>query len=232
MKKVGFIGAYDKTDLIIYVAKILTALNKSVLIVDATTTQKSRYVVPAINPTVKYVTEYEEIDIAVGFSGIEDIKEYLGVSEMQKLEYDIVLIDTDTQVGFENYNLQESDKNYFVTSFDIYSLKKGLEIISNLTNPIKLTKILFSKDMIKEEDDYLNYLSLGKKVIWEDYKIYFPMENGDLSVIYENQRVAKIKFKKLSIQYKDGLAYIAEEILGDISDMQVRRIIKNIEKGV
>jgi len=232
MKKVGFIGAYDKTDLIIYVAKILTALNKSVLIVDATTTQKSRYVVPAINPTVKYVTEYEEIDIAVGFSGIEDIKEYLGVSEMQKLEYDIVLIDTDTQEGFENYNLQESDKNYFVTSFDIYSLKKGLEIISNLTNPIKLTKILFSKDMIKEEDDYLNYLSLGKKVIWEDYKIYFPMENGDLSIIYENQRVAKIKFKKLSIQYKDGLAYIAEEILGDISDMQVRRIIKNIEKGV
>ena len=232
MKKVGFIGAYDKTDLIIYVAKILTALNKSVLIVDATTTQKSRYVVPAINPTVKYVTEYEEIDIAVGFSGIEDIKEYLGVSEMQKLEYDIVLIDTDTQEGFENYNLQESDKNYFVTSFDIYSLKKGLEIISNLTNPIKLTKILFSKDMIKEEDDYLNYLSLGKKVIWEDYKIYFPMENGDLSVIYENQRVAKIKFKKLSIQYKDGLAYIAEEILGDISDMHVRRIIKNIEKGV
>lgn len=232
MKKVGFIGAYDKTDLIIYVAKILTALNKSVLIVDATTTQKSRYVVPAINPTVKYVTEYEEIDIAVGFSGIEDIKEYLGVSEMQKLEYDIILIDTDTQEGFENYNLQESDKNYFVTSFDIYSLKKGLEIISNLTNPIKLTKILFSKDMIKEEDDYLNYLSLGKKVIWEDYKIYFPMENGDLSVIYENQRVAKIKFKKLSIQYKDGLAYIAEEILGDISDMQVRRIIKNIEKGV
>lgn len=232
MKKVGFIGAYDKTDLIIYVAKILTALNKSVLIVDATTTQKSRYVVPAINPTVKYVTEYEEIDIAVGFSGIEDIKEYLGVSEMQKLEYDIILIDTDTQEGFENYNLQESDKNYFVTSFDIYSLKKGLEIISNLTNPIKLTKILFSKDMIKEEDDYLNYLSLGKKVIWEDYKIYFPMENGDLSIIYENQRVAKIKFKKLSIQYKDGLAYIAEEILGDISDMQVRRIIKNIEKGV
>lgn len=232
MKKVGFIGAYDKTDLIIYVAKILTTLNKNVLIVDATTTQKSRYVVPAINPTVKYVTEYEEIDIAVGFSGIEDIKGYLGVSEMQKLEYDIVLIDTDTQEGFENYNLQESDKNYFVTSFDIYSLKKGLEIISNLTNPIKLTKILFSKDMIKEEDDYLNYLSLGKKVIWEDYKIYFPMENGDLSVIYENQRVAKIKFKKLSVQYKDGLAYIAEEILGDISDMQVRRIIKNIEKGV
>ena len=26
MKKIGFIGAYDKTDLIIYIAKILTTL--------------------------------------------------------------------------------------------------------------------------------------------------------------------------------------------------------------
>ena len=31
MKKIGFIGAYDKTDLIIYIAKILTTLKKKVL---------------------------------------------------------------------------------------------------------------------------------------------------------------------------------------------------------
>ena len=30
MKKIGFIGAYDKTDLILYVAKILTVLGKKV----------------------------------------------------------------------------------------------------------------------------------------------------------------------------------------------------------
>ena len=28
MKKIGFIGAYDKIDLIIYIAKILTVLKK------------------------------------------------------------------------------------------------------------------------------------------------------------------------------------------------------------
>ena len=32
MKKIGFIGAYDKTDLILYVAKILTTLNKTTII--------------------------------------------------------------------------------------------------------------------------------------------------------------------------------------------------------
>ena len=36
MKTIGFIGAYDKTDLIIYIARILTAMNKRVLVIDTT----------------------------------------------------------------------------------------------------------------------------------------------------------------------------------------------------
>lgn len=232
MKKVGFIGVYDKIDLIIYVAKILTTLNKKVLVIDATTIQKARYVVPAINPTITYVTEYEGIDIAVGFQNIQDIKRYLGISEKQQLEYDIVLIDTDNIESFKSFKLEESFKNYFVTSFDAYSLKKGLEILNGLDTVINLTKVLFSEEMLKEDDDYLNFLSLGYKIVWNEYRIYFPIENGDLSVIYENQKIAKIKFKKLSVQYKDGLAYISEEILGDVSEFSVRKAIKTIEKGV
>lgn len=232
MKKIGFIGAYDKTDLIIYVAKILTTLQKKVLVVDATTNQKARYVIPVINPTTMYVTEYEEIDIAVGFSNFSDIKKYLGIPEDQEFEYDIVLIDTDNIEGIQNFDLSNAQKNYFVTSFDAYSLKKGLEALVDLKSVMSLTKILYSKEMLKEEDDYLNFLSLGYKIIWSENRIYFPIENGDLSVIYENQRVAKIKFRKLSIQYKDSLAYLAEEILGDTSENMIRRAIKTIEKGI
>lgn len=232
MKKIGFIGAYDKTDLIIYVAKILETLNQKVLVIDATINQKARYVVPVISPTTEYVTEYEDIDIAVGFSNEESIKRYLGLADDQEMEYDIVLVDTDNYKGFADFQLKEAQKNYFVTSFDVYSLKKGLEIINDLEEPVSLTKVLFSKEMLKEEDDYLNFLSLGYKVIWNEYRIYFPIENGDLSVIYENQRVAKVKFKKLSVQYKDGLAYIAEEILGDANETRVRKAIKTIERGV
>ena len=232
MKEIGFIGAYDKTDLMLYIAKILTILKKKVLVIDATINQKARYIVPVINPTVKYVTEFEGIDIAVGFENISDIKKYLGLSDEQEMEYDIIFVDTDNTKGFNTFKLEEANKNYFVTSFDNYSLKKGLEVISELKNPISLTKILFASEMLKEEDDYLNFLSLGYKVIWNEYRVYFPLENGDLNVIYENHRVAKIKFKKLSIQYKDGLAYLAEEILGNVSESNVRRAIKTIEKGV
>lgn len=56
MKKIGFIGAYDKTDLLLNIAKVLTVMNYRVLVVDSTINQKARYVVPAIDPTVSYIT--------------------------------------------------------------------------------------------------------------------------------------------------------------------------------
>ena len=210
----------------------MTELGQNILVVDSTVNQRAKYVVPAINPTLKYITEFEGIDIAVGFSNIEDIKNYLSLSENQDLEYDYMLVDTDKVEGFEQYNLKSADKNFFVTSFDGYSLKKGLEILCELKEVISLTKILFSEYILKEEDDYLNFLSLGYKIIWNEYKIYFPIENGDLSVIYENQRVAKIKFKKLSVQYKDSMVDVVTGILSNVSEGKVRKAIKNIEKGV
>ena len=232
MKKIWFIGSYDKIDLIIYIAKILATLGKKVLVVDATINQKARYVVPVINPTKKYITEYEQVDIAVGFTNFQDIKAYLGVAEDEEVDYDFAFFDTDNGDAIDNFSLEECIKNYFVTSFDAYSLKKGLEALMGLKSVMSLTKILFSKEMSVEEDDYLNFLSLGYKIVWNENKIYFPIENGDLSAIYENQRVAKIRFKNLSVEYKDQLEYISEQILEDVSRATIRKVIKNIERQI
>lgn len=229
MKKIGFIGVYDKTDMILNLAKILTAMGKNVLVVDSTLNQKARYVVPAIDPTVSYITSFEDIDVAVGFESLENIKNYIGTT--RELSYDIALIDIDNVEKIEKFQMENANINYFVTSFDVYSLKKGLEIIMGVKTPINLTKILYSKDMLKEEDDYLNFLSLGCKVEWNDMIIYFPIENGDLSVLAENQRVQKIKLKKLSVQYKDSLIFIAQQILGEKTDSNIRRVEKALEKG-
>lgn len=229
MKKIGFIGAYDKTDLILNIAKILTTMKKRILVIDSSINQKAKYVVPAIDPTVSYITSFEEIDVAIGFNDLDEVKKYTGVNE--ELPYDIILIDCDSIERLERFELEGADKNYFVTSFDVYSLKKGLELISNISVAIKLTKVLFTQEALKEDDDYLNYLSLGYKVIWEDEIIYFPLENGDYSAIVENQRLQKIKFRRLSIQYKESICYMAQQILELNSDSSVRKAIKFIEKG-
>ena len=224
---------YDKTDLILNIAKILTTMHKKVIVVDSTITQKAKYVVPVINPTVTYITDFEDIDVAVGFKNENEIKNYLGISETEQLPYDIMLVDVDNEQGLSEFGLMNNEiKNYFVTAFDLYSLKRGLEILSAVKTPMALTKILFAKEILKEEDDYLNFLSLGYKIMWNEYRIYFPIENGDWSVLAENQRVAKIKLKKLSTQYKDSLIYIVSEILNDTSENQIRKAVKTIERGV
>lgn len=214
MEKVGFVGGYDKTDLIIYTARILTELGNKVIIIDTTQKQKTRYVVPAINPTVSYVTEFEKIDVAVGFKDFKSIKSYLGEND-EEFSYDYALIDIDDMALLSQTALAITDKTYFVTAFDLYSLKKGVEILGNIKNPLRLTKIYFTKTFYNEEDEYLEFLALGKKVIWNDKIIYFPVENGDETAISENQRLGKIKFKNLSTDYKEGIVNLASDISGE-----------------
>ena len=228
MKKIGFIGAYDKTDIILGIAKVLAVANKKVLVLDNTLTQKCKYVVPVINPTKSYITTYEDIDIAVGFENIEKLKHYLGLQDDEKMDYDFFLVDTDSFEGLSTFGLQAADNVYFVTSFDSYSLKKGIEILSQLGVPTKITRIFFSKEMSKEEDEYFDYLSLGIKAIWNEEKIYFPLENGDFPAIMENQRISKIKFSNLSNEYKENIRFLVNDIEPQIGKGTIKNIIKEL----
>lgn len=225
MKKIGFIGAFEKTDLIIYTAKILTEVKKRVLVIDTTILQKARYIVPAIAPTKFYVTEYEGIDIAVGFDDIESVDRYLNNIEAN---YDIVLIDIDSAKMFNTFYLTNADKLYFVTAFDSFSLRKGIEIISNLNQRVNMTKILFQRDIIEEDDEYLNLLSLTAPVEWNQEKFYFPYDQGDLTAIIENQRVTKIKFKNLSQEFRDSLSMLAQEIIPETRYGEIKRVFKSL----
>lgn len=231
MKKINFIGAFDKTDMIIYIAKILVELGKKVLIIDATVNQKARYVIPAIdNETMSYVTNYLDIDLAVGFSDYSGIKQYLGMPESAVFTYDYILVDIDNPELLNTFEVYDSTKNYFVTSSDLFSLKRGLEVLRGIEVPLELTKVYFSNKMSKAEDDYLNFLSLGYKIQWQDEKIYFPLQTEDQDVMMENQRLSRIKFKGLSSGFKDTLIYIAQEISNDQNG--VKRAYKQIERGV
>ena len=154
MRKIGFIGAYDKIDFVIYIAKILVEMGQRVLVVDGTITQKARYIVPTIEPTTTYITEFEGIDIAVGLKSLSHIKDYLGIPEINGLLYDIVLIDTDMAEGVENYEMENCEKIYFATSFDMYSIKRGIESISGIQTTVNATKVWItnSGDVVLEHN--------------------------------------------------------------------------------
>ena len=90
MKNICFIGAFDKLDLILYIAKTINELGKKVIVVDATQIQKAKYIVPTINPTKSYITRFEDIDIALGFESYEEIERYIGFTEEQKMKCQLI----------------------------------------------------------------------------------------------------------------------------------------------
>ena len=230
MKTIGFIGAYDKTDSIMYIAKILTEMKKKVIIVDATITQKSKYVIPTVENKNEYITNYSNIDFAIGFTNYNDIKTYLGMPQSAAFTYDYMLIDIDNSDLLNNFDVYSSKKTYFVTSFDLYALKKGVEVLKRLSLPVEITKVYFSNLMSQTEDDYFNYIATGCRVKWNQDKIYFPLLNEDLDVIKENQRLSKIRFKGLSNEYKTSLMEWTQDICGDSNG--VKKACRQIERGV
>ena len=194
MEQIGFIGRYDKTDVIIYVAKILKELGNKVLVLDTTQKQKTRYVVPAINPTISYITEFQGIDVAIGFENFGAVQEYLGIGD-EELLYDYALVDLDSIDGANRIGLSINDKTYFVTAFDLYSLKKGVEILGDLKNPLKLTKVYFSRTCYNEDDEYLEFLALGRKVPKK-------LENGNVTELtFENKTYKGTVEKSQSVFY-------------------------------
>lgn len=228
MRKIGFVGVYDKTDLILCIAKVLACVGKKVCILDATTTQKCKYVVPVLNPTRSYITNFDDIDVAVGFENMEELRQYLGLENDEPIDYDIILIDVDDYEAFTNFDLANSDKLYYSTSFDLYSLKKGIQLLKEINKPLKMTKIYFSKEMLDEEEQYFDYLTLGLRIVWTQEKVGFFLENGDQAALIENQRVEKIKLKNMSNVYRENIEFIVNLIDNTIGKKKIKDVIKNL----
>lgn len=225
MEKIGFIGACDKTNILIYIAKILEIMGKRVIVVDTTMTQKTKYLVPSISPSRTFITDYENVDYAGGFKSLQDLSQYLGVEE-QNMQYDYMLIDIDHEKAVEYFEIENKKQNYFVTAFDMYSLTRGVEILKNFTEPMNLSKILYDYSIKKEDEEYLNYLTLDTKVAWNEFDLYLNISGYDKQVIEENERVHKTRFKKLSPSYQEGLLFIVQDIMKEISVNKMKKMIK------
>lgn len=225
MEQIGFIGALDKKDLLLNIAKILTLLGKRVLIVDATMIQRFRYIVPIVSngQSRTYISEYQGIDVALGFMNLNSIVQYLG----QTLTYDYILIDTDNIQTVNSFALPRLNKNFFVTSYDEYELQKGMEIFNFLQTPMELYKIIVSSDITKKEEDYLDYLMGQTSSKWKEEKIMFPDSDQDRKVTLENQLSKEIKFKRHTQGYKNCLEYITSLVAGEsIDQREIKQAIK------
>lgn len=227
MVQIGFIGAYDKKDLLLNICDILNYLGKKTLIVDATSMQRLRYIVPMVSnkPTITFVSEYHQIDVALGFLNLRDIAQYLG----NDLNYDYVIIDTDNIQTLNYFMVAASKKVFFTTSYDGYDVKKGVEILNYIQNPIQVTKVILSADITANQENYLENLVKNPNITWTQEKVEFADEINNRRVTLQNQLSNEIKLKQYSSTYKDSLEYLISLIAeNDISQSDIKRAIRRI----
>lgn len=224
MEQISFIGANDKKDLLLNVGNVMSKLNKRVLIVDATLMQRLRYIVPRISSNPTYVSEYNGVDVALGFMNLMSIANYLG---RPNLDYDYVFIDTDNPQTLNSFMATNSKINFLVTSYDEFELQKILEILSTLRNPVQLTKLIISADLNNKHEEYLNHLLENFQIAWNENKVQFTDSEEDRKATLINQLTKQITFKGYTSTYKDSLEYLTSLILeGVVEQAQIRRVIR------
>lgn len=251
MRKIAFIGGFDKFDIILYVAIILSQSGSKCLIVDSTDMQKTKYIVPTIIPegqeSERNITTFQGVDIAMGYKLYQELEQD-GVFKLDRKtvvdnisgqmileetdrqhKYDYVFIDLDNIETFNSFNFGDNDLIYLATSFDVYSIRKGLEVIEQIPKNYEIHKILFGKKITKNHLSFLKFLSKDQEIKWGK-TIAFPHDNGDWTLLYENQRENRLNLKPFSRAFKKALRTLSSEITvqpkGLVSDS-----IKYLEKN-
>ena len=78
----------------------------------------------------------------------------------------------------------------------------------------------------KEDEEYLNYLTVDTRVVWDELTIYVPILDENQKLIENEQRVYNARIKKLLPEYQESIIYIVQNIVGDISTNKIKKIIK------
>ena len=224
MEQIGFIGSYDKKDLLLNVGTVLTNLGKSVLIVDATSVQRMRYVVPNVstNQSFTFVSEYSKIDVALGFMNLNGVAQYL----RKNLNYDYILIDCDNPQTMNSFGITSMKKIFFVTSYEQYDMMKGAETLRYVQLPIAVIKVISTTNMVDAEDKLLNSKVANSNIKWSNKRIESSDLDVDRKAILKNQFSRQISFKSFSKDYKQWLEYLINIITDNTVD--AGRIIKKI----
>ena len=240
MKKLCFVGGMDKLDIIKYVATIIrgaTMEQKSCLIVDFTEIQKTRYLIPSIEITKpekgqKYITTEAKVDIAVGYNNYNELVQKGILDNMSDTEkkYDFVFFDVDNKEALASIPLDVEDKVFMMTTLDIYSLEKAVEAFAGYNSDREVNRVIFGKKITAQSMNYISYLTKDLNIRYEEHIITFPYDNGDLTIIHENQRARRLNLKPFSNQFKTALSSLAEMVDNTII-REVSKYMKILEKN-
>ena len=233
MQVIGLVGYMDKYDFVMNLARTINIMDKSVLVVDATLDQKLKYVVPALdNIGRSYVTQYNNIDFAVGFNSMHDIEKYMIEQGININLYDHILIDIDSPKGFELFRTRGINKTYLFLDTSVLSLSKNKELVKAMRvytqqgDNLELSRVWFKAYLSRASQDYFDKQIEEYNAKWVETEYEIPEDEKDKLENIDSQLSGIIDIKKHSKMFITTIADMTAEIVEDVNSKMVLNKIK------
>ena len=231
MQSIGMYGYVDKYDFVIATAKTLEIKGRSVLVIDATSDEKYKYIIPSIDKSQSYLTQYADIDFAIGFNSYEELMNYLNEKGIDIQRYSYVLLDVENYEGYRKFRNFEVNKSYMFIDTNVVSVARNEELIRVMRaeNPEKelvFSKILYRAYMSRAANNYLEEKIGNYAVRWTDEIYEISMDEQDVMVNIDSQYSGLIDIKKHTKTYVMYLCEYISRMLGDVTAKEVLKEIK------
>ncbi|MEG1989686.1 MAG: hypothetical protein RR144_02995 [Clostridia bacterium] len=234
MKVIGLLGFSEKIDLVTSLTKTLQLMGKTILVVDSTLEQKYKYVVPSLDVIEKaYITQFDNVDYAVGFDSMSDVENYLCEQKINISLYDFIFIDIDNSKTYEFFRSRAFNQIYFVTDTSMLSYKKNIEILNSMkiygtgeANDAKISKIVYRGYLSRLSERYFEQKLNSMEGNWDDKEFEIVETEQDMMLYLDFQISGIIQIKKHSNMFINSLIDIITQIVDDSKPYEIKKIIK------
>lgn len=234
---IALAGYVNKTDFVINLAKTISLMGKTVLVVDGTYEERLKYTIPSLVVKEKeYVTQYDSIDFAVGFKNMHDVENYICKRELNIALYDYILLDIDNPAAYENFRTRGINKTYFFVEYSNISMSKNVELLKTmmiykpLDKKLELTRVLFKYYITRASEKYYENKLAGLAIDWDENAYELTYEDQDRIADIEAQNSGIIDIMRHTKAFVNLVSEIGSDILKEVTSSELKREIKNYSR--
>ncbi|WP_136605941.1 hypothetical protein [Paenibacillus dokdonensis] len=213
-----FAGLCDKSEILMYLCKMLVSSNYSVLLVDATEKRKYPFYIGQLDEQLS-ITEFAGFDVACGFDDVVSLDAHLQITSSSLDNYDYVIYDLEHPDFCTPRVWREASALVWVTDYEIWTLEKGSMWLHEAvkrnfaegTEPEMFKLIVRAVDewyATSYLDGYFNHLP----VCWKEEPIVIPWNELDLSLKLRNEHTKRVQMKPLTRGFKRNLCQLVQMI--------------------
>lgn len=234
MKTWIFAGICDKSELLLYVCKLMSSAGQKVLLVDATEKRKYPLYIGQLDKPLS-VTEFSGFDVASGFSDELGLREHLALAGTLMEQYDVVVFDMEKTDFCPRNSWESAAALVWVSDYEIWTLERGREWLEELLtghlagNPQEFYKVYVRAVEEWFDEGYAEGYFGNLPVRWKEAPVVIPWVETDYALKLKNEHSRKVRSRHLSRIYKRNLCLLLR-FLTDMEPKTIHRALRSAER--